>query len=176
MRHTTTFLAMVAAKLGSRFPEKHRDVLKHLREEVGHEELAIKDMKAMGLQLNHFPELPETALIYQSQYYWIERHGPVSHVGYSLMLEGLAVREGKWLMEKIERHYGKEAATFIRVHAMDDVAHFQEGIRRLSGATVEEIDQAVRNLEQSRFLYSAMLERIASGSGAAKIEPVKRAA
>jgi len=160
VRHTTTFLAMVAAKLGARNPEKHRDVLKHLREEVGHEELAIRDLKALNLEIGMFPELVETSLIYQSQYYWIEQGGPVSHVGYSLMLEGLAVREGKWLLDKIETLHGKGTASFIRVHALDDVAHFQEGVSRLSGASAEEIKLAISNLEQSQYLYTAMLERI----------------
>lgn len=159
--HTTTFLSLVAAKFGADNLERHRDVLKHLREEFGHEDLALRDLKALGFGITDFPELMETSLLYQSQYYWLERKGPVAHVGYSLMLEGLAVREGKQLLANIDRLHGKDTSSFIRVHAMDDVGHFAEGMRRLNSASPDGIAQALRNLEQSRHLYASILQAIA---------------
>ena len=39
VRHTTTFLAILAGKAGHRHPDKHEEYVKHLREESGHEKL-----------------------------------------------------------------------------------------------------------------------------------------
>lgn len=157
VRHTTTFLCLVAAKLGPAHPELHRAVLKHLREEVGHDQLAVKDLLALKKDVTEFPELNETALICQSQYYWIEHGGPFAHAGYSLMLEGLAMRECKPVMERLERAYGKSAATFVRVHAMEDDGHFEEGLNRMLAAPESDKALAMKNLAQSQMLYEGML-------------------
>lgn len=162
VRHTTTFLCLVAAKLGPKHPTLHRDVLKHLREEVGHEELALKDGKAIGVDVRELPELPETALIWQSQYFWIEQGGPFAHAGYSLMLEGLAVRACKPVMKELERNYGREGSTFVRVHAMEDEGHFEEGMNRMLAAPAGEAELTLKNLAQSRALYEAMLRNTAA--------------
>lgn len=172
VKHTTSFLCLVAAKLGPERPELHRQVLKHLKEEVGHDELAARDLRAIGHKVTELPELNETALIWQSQYYWIEHCGPFAHAGYSLMLEGLAVRECKPVMEKLERRYGREGATFVRVHAMEDQSHFDEGMNRMLAAPPQEAELTLKNLAQSRWLYESMLVQVQAQAK----KPVRKAA
>ncbi len=173
VRHTTNFLCLVASKLGPDRPKLHRDVLKHLREEVGHDELAAKDLKHIGYDVAKMPELLETALIWQTQYYWILQCGAFAHAGYSLMLEGLAVRECKAVVERLERTYGREGATFVRVHAMEDKGHFEEGMNRMLSAPAAEAELALQNLAQSRALYENLLQAVQHG---VRREPFRKAA
>jgi hypothetical protein len=160
VKHTTNFLCLVASKLGPERPQLHRDVLKHLREEVGHDDLASRDLKHLGYQVSEMPELLETALIWQTQYYWIQQCGPFAHAGYSLMLEGLAVRECPAVVKALESSYGREGATFVRVHAMEDKGHFEEGMNRMLAAPPEEARLALKNLAQSRALYENLLAAV----------------
>lgn len=164
VQHTTNFLCLVASKLGPQRPKLHRDVLKHLREEVGHDELAAKDLKHIGYDLSKLPELQDTALIWQTQYYWIEQCGPFAHAGYSLMLEGLAVRECKAIVKRLEAAYGRNGSTFVRVHAMEDKGHFEEGMNRMLAAPPEEAALTLKNLAQSRALYESMLANVQAQS------------
>lgn len=158
--HTTVFLSLIAAKYGIEAKRAHLETLHHLREESGHEKMALADLKAMGFEISQIPELGETALLYQNQYYWIERRGPTSHAGYSLMLEGIAGRQGDKITKRIEQAHGKGTAKFLKVHVTADKDHFAEGVERLSHASDTEIEQVLKNLDQSCLLYQAMLNAI----------------
>jgi hypothetical protein len=69
---------LTAAKFGVRNGEAHKETLKHLREETGHEKLALNDSRNLGYDVADIPELLETSVLYQTQYYWIECFGPIS--------------------------------------------------------------------------------------------------
>lgn len=159
VRHTPTYLALSAGHYGAEDLKRQKETLQHLRGETDHELLALADLNALGSSLDDIPELLETSLLYQSQYYWLERFGPVAHVGYALMLEGLASREGKFVVKALESAYRGEAASFLRVHTHEDVGHFEQGLKRLSQAPTEAWEPAVQNLEQSRRLYLAVLDQ-----------------
>ncbi len=177
VKHTTNFLCLVASKIGPDSQEMHRKVIQHLREEAGHDELAARDLKNLGYDVHQMPELPETRFLWQAQYYWIHQAGPYAHSGYSLMLEGLAVRECKQVMATLESTYGKNAATFVRVHAMEDDGHFEEGMGRLLAAPHNEGPQAIENLAQSRELYERILREVqAQAKGQARLSTSKKAA
>lgn len=170
VKHTVNFLCLVASKIGPDRADLHKNVIRHLREESGHDELALRDLKHLGYgDLSQLPELPETRYLWQAQYFWIHQAGPFAHSGYSLMLEGLATRECKPIAETLERTYGKAGATFVRVHAMEDEGHFEEGMGRLLAAPGSEGPQAIENLAQSRELYERILREVAArtakGSG-----------
>jgi hypothetical protein len=176
VRQTTTLLAVKAGIYGPDAFERHQEVLQHLREENGHPQMLLRDLKALGCAIDQFPELIETSLFYQSQYYWLERRGPLAFVGYSMMLEELAVREGKGVGEKILTTHGKTAASFLLLHTKADVDHCELQRRELESASRAELEWVVRNLEQSAFLYAAILDRVSAACAASRGRQARKAA
>lgn len=161
VRHTTTYLAILAGQAGVGQPEGHARALAHLREETGHEALLLEDLKAMKEDIGHFNELLVTSLLYQAQYYWLLRDDPGAHAGYALMLEGLAARKAKQILKAVEEAHGKLACTFLKVHAAEDERHYREGIDALSLQSREILAAVLVNLEQSQHLYFQILETAA---------------
>lgn len=167
VRHTTTYLALLAGASGVRRPDDHARALAHLREETGHEALLLSDLKALGQDVASFPELVPTTLLYQTQYYWLLREDPAAHAGYALMLEGLAARKAKALAAIVESAHGKSACGFLRVHASEDERHYAEGIAHLATQPREVLVGVLANLERSQELYQQMLELVAQKAAAA---------
>lgn len=173
VRHTTIFLSLMAGKYGIASPEGHKETLSHLREEHGHDKLALNDLKALGVDVQAFPEQPPTTLLYQTQYYWLHCFGPATLTGYSLMLEGLSARYAPDVAKRVEKAHGTKTASFLKVHGVADQHHFAEGVERLALAPKIEIENALKNLAQSTELYRSLLNAAASF---AKVTPLKKAA
>jgi hypothetical protein len=160
VKHTTVFLTLTAAKFGVRNGDAHKGTLKHLREETGHEKLALNDLRNLGYDVADIPELLETSVLYQTQYYWIECFGPISHAGYALMLEGVAALHGEKILKRIEAAHGKNTGSFLRVHVIADDDHFDDGLERLAFAPDADVQAVIGNLTQSAALYLNLLETI----------------
>jgi thiaminase len=157
--HSTRLLALAASRF--RFSEEkiHRRFVKHATEEMSHEILALRDLKQLGLSLDHYPEFPSTRAFYQTQYYMIEHVSPWSFWGYILMLEGLALTKGPWLFDEITRHHGEGAASFVKVHAAEDVEHMAEAEKALQALPDQERPLVIDQIGHSRFFYSQMLQQ-----------------
>jgi hypothetical protein len=163
--HTSTLIALTAGKLGVQAPERHRELLAHLREETGHELFARRDLEALGETLEAHPELVATSVLYQAQYYRIERTPPLGLFGYALLLEGVASRVGPTLCERVQRAHGKKACTFLDLHARADTTHYPEGIRWVEGFDPSARESVLANLRQSVELYPAMLDAVVATLG-----------
>lgn len=161
VRHTTTMIAMSAARFGVANRPGHYQMLHHLREESGHDLLILKDLENLGWKLDQLPPLPETRLFYQNQYYMINHESPVSHAGYALMLEGLAAVVAPTIYPQLAKRYGKDTCEFIYTHVMVDQGHYGDGAKELSNLDARETDAVLRNLEESCLLYTMILERAA---------------
>lgn len=159
--HTTTLVCLVAAKFGAKNRDGHYHALHHLTDERGHDQMALQDLESLGFTLHDFPELPETALFYQNQYYMIQHEGAFAHLGYSLCLEGLASIHGPELNRRAQKAHGKKACLFLDTHATLDQDHYREGASELHKLSEADAQSVVKNLEQSAWLYGLMLERCA---------------
>lgn len=157
--HSTRLLALAASRF--RFTEEkiHRRFVKHATEEMSHEVLAVRDLTNLGLSLDQYPEFPSTRAFYQTQYYMIEHVSPWAFWGYILMLEGLALTKGPWLYNEIQHHHGDKAASFVRVHAAEDVGHMAEAEKALQSLPDQERPIVVDQIANSRFFYCAMLQQ-----------------
>src|ERR1700759_4809256 len=124
--HSTRLLALAASRFRFADEKTHRRFVKHATEEMSHEVLAVRDLNNLGLSLDQFTEFPSTRAFYQTQYYMIEHVSPWAFWGYILMLEGLALTKGPWLYNEIKQHHGEKAASFVKVHAAEDVGHMAE--------------------------------------------------
>jgi thiaminase len=157
--HSTRLLALAASRFKSSHEQVHRRFIKHATEEMSHEILALHDLKHLGLALEHYSEFPSTRAFYQTQYYMIEHVSPWSFWGYILMLEGLALTKGNWLLREVTQHHGEDAGAFIRVHAAEDIGHMAEAEKALKSIPDEERPLVIEQIANSCFYYRAMLQQ-----------------
>ncbi len=160
VRHTTSFLSLTASRFGHWQRELQYHQIHHLREESGHDLLLLKDLEALEFGYQDFQELPETAALYQMQYYFIEHESPAAHFAYAHALEGLAAKKIELFYKRLEASYSPTACEFLRIHMIEDQGHFEEGLEVLDVLTETEADSYSRNLRQTSYLYIRMLEHI----------------
>lgn len=162
VKHTIRYLCLSAGKSGLNQDELHHHALKHIREEIGHEQLILQDLKHLGVSIKDLPAFAEIEALTQSQYYWLDRN-LFAFLGYSLCLEGLAAGSGRNLLDQVLlKHYPPKACNFIRVHAVVDEDHFADGMQHLRqlDLTPEDQQAILSNLRQTVALYGCMLLKI----------------
>lgn len=160
VRHTTSFLSLTASRFGPRQRDRQYFQLQHLREESGHDQLLLNDLAALGFKLETFEELPETAALYQSQYYFIDHENPASHWAYAYLLEGLAAKKIRTFIDRVKSSHPTGSSQFLCVHMDEDQGHFERGLGLLDHLTPVESDSFNRNLLQCAHFYAGMLEHI----------------
>lgn len=119
--------------------------LKHAIAEVGHDQLALNDLTALGydatLLRSGFP-LPTTIALTSFPYWAVQFLSPVSYLGYLYFLEALPTTAGGDLIAALESAgIPGETMSFLREHATVDVAHIKLMGRYVSSLVQTEADQ-----------------------------------
>jgi uncharacterized ferritin-like protein (DUF455 family) len=164
--HSTRLLALAASRFRFSEEQLHRRFIKHATEEMSHETLALRDLQSLGLSLGQYPEFPATRAFYQTQYYMIEHVSPWSFLGYILMLEGLAITKGPWLLNEIKQYHGEKAGSFLKVHAAEDVGHMADAEKAMQSVPEGERPLVIEQIANSCFYYCSMLEQCTTHAGA----------
>ncbi len=162
VQHSTRLIALAAARSGFDVPEIHNRFLQHVGEEKGHEKLCLLDLKSLGKDIKDLPEMPATASMYQTQYYWTEHENGPSFLGYVLALETLAARFGGDIKVRLEKEFGPKAAHFMRVHAEEDVAHVDQALEKIESLPPQYQASVMKNLQNSFTYYAQMLDQCAA--------------
>lgn len=155
--YSTRILARTASRFTLSQDHFHKRFLLHLREESGHEKLALNDLKDLNENIEMYPELPETSALYQSQYFWIEQEDPISVFGYIFALEGLAVQCGDVVTTRVLRVFGPKTGSFLKVHAGEDPDHLKDAFAATLGLQEEKMSLIEKNFILSCRLYLGML-------------------
>ena len=158
--HSTRLLTSAATRLALSQNELHWRFLEHTREERGHDQLALKDLRNLGFEISEFPELPATQAFYQTQYYWIEHLNPLSLYGYILILEEFAVGGGVSLCDRAIQHHGEKATQFLKLHVREDIEHVKKAYGQLAKLTLEGQDLIMKNAKLSAHLYLSIYKGI----------------
>jgi pyrroloquinoline quinone (PQQ) biosynthesis protein C len=159
-RHTTRLLSLAASRIQLDDSRLHQRMVRHVREEMNHEILAIRDIRDFGHELAEIPELSETKAFYQTQYYWIEHQSPVSFFGFILILEALAVSKGAAVSARTQKAFGPKAASFLSVHAQEDKDHVREALEHIAALSDDDRKNIMNNLVMSAKLYTGILTSI----------------
>lgn len=159
VQHSTRLLALASGFTSFEQEAIHRRMANHLKEEVGHEKMALTDLKRLGLEISDLPELQETNAFFQTQYYWIQQESGASFLGYVIFLEGLAAKFGPHILNRVTEAHGEKASVFVRVHAEEDQDHIEKAFDNLKNLPPEEIERICRNMKSSSYFYGQMLER-----------------
>ena len=138
--------------------------LKHAVQEVGHDQLALNDLAAMGVDTADLPRqnpLPSTAAVTAFAYYQVQHLNPVGYLGYLFFLEFMPTSSGGTYVELFKRAgVPDDAFSFIREHESVDVAHNKLMERYIKDLVTTEADYlAVRYaLQTTAALYIKMIE------------------
>ena len=135
----------------------HARFVDHSKEERGHDKVCLTDMKALGYSLSDFPQLYQSAAMYQIQYYWIQHRGPASFFGYTLALECLAENFGPQCHKMVQDAHGPKTAVFWKLHSEDDMEHTEVAYKHLETLNEAERQLVKENLQLSSEIYRAMM-------------------
>lgn len=161
VRHTTRFICLAAANTPMEEREAHYEWIHHLKGELNHDLVALKDLENLKLTEASIPLMWPAEQIVQNQYYWLQNHNPSSLLGYALLLEGLACHVAPGILEKMAPHYSKSETAFLRLHANVDQDHYAEGLEFLAKIAPDTRQLIEENLVQSARLYNDMLAEAA---------------
>lgn len=161
VRHTTRFLTLSAGLMKINEESFHQFYLHHLREETGHEMMAYRDFEAMGWKVEDIPETTEAQLMIQSQYHFLHQT-PFAHFGFFWCLERLSCDRGQMITQRARKAHGPETISFITLHAAEDVGHVKTIRDKVTDIPASDFEDLIRNLEQTGYLYSKMLNEIAA--------------
>jgi hypothetical protein len=164
VRENTRLLSLCSANLDLSLEALHCRFAEHTKEELGHSELLLRDLKGLKLGIHDYPECPETSAFYQIQYYWINQKSPLAFFGYILLLEGLAAKWGIEIFKKTKSHHGPSATTFLNVHAHEDIGHEQSALLEVAKFDTSTLAMVKGNFDQSCHFYNMILLRCKSAT------------
>jgi hypothetical protein len=129
--------------------------------EIGHESLALQDLKSLGYSIESFPELPATSSFYHSLYYFMNYESSLSILGYKLPLEGSACQDSqKLLYEKMLDLYGESSTSFLKVHDSEDVSHYKQGLEMLQMCESKDLIAICKACQHLSYASVAITEAI----------------
>lgn len=163
--HSTRLLALAAAYSTEAQSGYYRRSLQHIREEAGHEKLALADLQELGGRIEDHPELGMTRALWEPQYYKTQGQA-TALLGYILGLEQLAISVLPELHLRLQKKYKDQSLNFIRVHAEEDPDHVEKCLEQIEALAANERVVVWKNVEQTLSVYLGMIEQCALKAGA----------
>lgn len=166
--HSVRLSALGASRLDADEALAKRMVA-HTTEEKGHHLLAKHDIEALGRSLADYPSLGITNAFYQAQYYKVLFEHPAHLLGQIVMLEAVSAELGPWLLDIVERRFGRQATSFVRVHAYEDQDHVLKALAAVKQLPPEQRQGVEANFHQACEIYHLILRSIRERA----MEPMK---
>lgn len=155
--------ALVSSRLGVSKKRLAKKIYKHCIAELGHEDMALADLRALGEDTSELPYqrgLPSTEALTAFVTYNIERRNPVSFFGYLFCLESLAPADGPDLVAScMKAGVPKTAMSFLLEHTEVDTAHLKLNEEYINGLIEndDDMDAVIYVLKGSCELYGRMM-------------------
>ena len=137
---------------------------KHAISEIGHDDLALNDLKMLGENTEHVRTenpLPATVALNAFVFYQIYNRNPIGYLGYLFFLEFLPTSSGAGYMQLLEQAgVPKEAMTFLLEHTHVDVYHNRLMEKYLEGLvqTEADLDAIIYTMRGTGVLYASILQ------------------
>ncbi len=176
VRHATRVLAFAASRCSHEEEGLHLRLIQGITEEKGHEILAIRDLKSLGFQISQFEEFSETSAYYQTLFCNIGVDGPCALLGYFIPLEGLAAIGLHNVLKTVNKEYGDNGSSFLRMHCVVDEGHFSEGMGFLDHLSEPQLNTVRKHLKLSTALYIHILDAVIESVAAARLSGGKKKA
>lgn len=137
--------------------------MKHALSEIGHDLMALDDLKALGDDAAAVAiscPLPSTIAFTAFPFYQINYMNPIGYLGYLYFLEFMPTSTGGNIKQALDRAgVPRNAMTFLDEHMTADVAHnklMEEYLRRLV-RTESDLRSVVYAMQVTGSLYADML-------------------
>lgn len=98
----------------------------HIKEETGHDKIALNDLKVLESPIEDLEEWKWTRDFYNRQYRQVEERGELL-LGYILALEGMATLS-EHVLPPILEAYGPRGSKFVKIHIEEDQDHLPHAI------------------------------------------------
>jgi hypothetical protein len=165
-RHNSRNQALIATRPEHIDPRYLKFCLRHAEEEVGHELMALHDIKSMGYQVSEesLPKPLNSTITLISYLYHIAQHGdPLARLGYSFWAER-SYQYIRPLLNLLSSGLGieKKAMTFFNEHSEIDIDHAKlvdETINRFAKES-KDFEAMGDCLETSLRLTSKMMDEV----------------
>ena len=131
--------------------------LEHIKEETGHEMIALRDLKRLGAKLQDYPEWKWTKNFYGKQYDLIDKNGEIL-LGYILALEGIAALS-KDAAASVEKSF-KQGSKFVKVHVEEDQEHLAKVLLQIKRSCVQK--EIIDNFFDTVSEYENFLDQLAT--------------
>lgn len=141
-----------------------RKFYQHAISEIGHDQLALNDLKTLGVDVAAIPyerPLPATSALLGYAFYQIQNLNPVGYLGYLFFLEFLPTQHGSGIMQTLERlGVPPTAMSFLEDHTRIDVGHnkMMESYLEMLVKTEADFDAVVYAMRVTGQLYAAMVQ------------------
>ena len=174
VNRTPVHLRLAAARMDSAGEEGQlrERFLRHAKEESGHDLWALRDLEALGEDIEAVKAsdpLPFTAALIAYEHYTVTQQNPKSILGLEFAMEGLTAKAGGAAVQAIQAKLGipDNAVTFFLKHAQLDAHHVEDDIKVISRFIDSESDRkdVLRNAVDSTILYGAMYDGICDSVG-----------
>jgi len=135
-RHSARVIGMAGARCVPSHPKLADYLLHHAREELGHEEWALDDLRATGFdpdRIHHTRPVPSCSAMIGVEYYTAAHANPVGLFGWLYVLEAIGDDLGHVVGDRIAE--GLELAQgvkFLKGHGEADAEHTRDLIEQIS--------------------------------------------
>jgi pyrroloquinoline quinone (PQQ) biosynthesis protein C len=169
-------MALFMAHLRSGRPDLEAKFLKHTAMEIGHDELALNDLRVLGgdaESVRNGRPLATTEALAAFIVFQIQHRNPMAYLGYLYHLEAMPVQSGREVMDFLSAMgVPMEATTFLREHAEADPVHVKWNREYLEGfiKTEADLEAVLYGLRGTCELHGLMFQGILDH--AADWEPV----
>lgn len=159
-------MALFLAHLGGSNRTLEAKFLKHTAMEIGHDELALNDLAALGGDpeaVRNGRPLPTTEALSAFIVFQIQHRNPSAYLGYLYHLEALPTHMGDSLSGSISSMGIPEAASsFLREHTDADPVHLKWNLEYMRGflRNDEDLEAALYGMRGTCELHGVMLQGI----------------
>lgn len=168
--HNTTInpktMALFIARLGMDYHRCAAMLLKHAAHEMGHNEMALNDLKALGRDAEAVRKgraLPATEALAAFVVFETEHRNPLTFLGYLYHMEAISLRLAGGGSDILARMGIPESAlTFLREHADADIGHMKMNYEYLEAfiKSEEDIEAVLYGIRASCMLHGLMFQGI----------------
>lgn len=136
VKHTAQYLTVAADRVAKSDERLSAYFRKFSLEETGHELLCIRDIDALGENVNSIlsgnPNSGAWGIVTQC-YFWASQGNPVALLGDAFATEELGVARGIDVARLLETNYSipRKATNFLRVHGSEDEQHLEAAARTI---------------------------------------------
>ena len=163
-RESPPFFAAILVHLRGTQRSYIKTMLAHASSETGHDELALADLRALGVKADNIPNerpLPATSALIGFSFYLIQYLNPVSYLGFVFHLEYLPTHFGHQLVQGFLRAgVPSNAMSFLLEHNEADVGHNRLMAEYVENLLLTERDVAdtIYAMQVTATLFSNLVE------------------